>query len=63
MHRPVVVAVVLDVVLPEGLVPHLELLRQLVRRHLLHLQDDDPGHDDAGDVDEGQQEAADGFGW
>ena len=44
----------LDVLLPEGVVS----LRDLVRGHLLHLQDDDPRHDDADDVDNGQEETA-----
>ena len=54
LDRLVVLPVDLDVLLPEGVVP----LRDLVRRHLLHLQDDDPGHDDADDVDDGQEETA-----
>ena len=44
----------LDVLLPEGVVS----LRDLVRGHLLHLQDDDTRHDDADDVDNGQEETA-----
>ena len=44
----------LDVLLPERVVS----LRDLVRGHLLHLQDDDTRHDDADDVDNGQEETA-----
>ena len=44
----------LDVLLPEGVVS----LRDLVRGHLLHLQDYDARHDDADDVDNGQGETA-----
>ena len=54
LDRLVVLPVDFDVLLPEGVVP----LRDLVRGHLLHLQDDDPGHDDADDVDDGQEKTA-----
>ena len=51
-HSFVVIPVSLDVISPEM----LELLRDFGRSNLLQPEDEDPGDDDAEDVDQGEGE-------